>query len=394
MASRPRLLFVHMAQGERLTGGPRMVHQLVSRLDPERAEAIFVGATPTDLSRALVADGIDVRILPLPSSLDVYGKALARPSLRRGLAAVGGLLAYNRVFARLLRETRPDLIWTGNLRTFLTILPACWWRGVPVVWNIWLGQESRGAVRVMNGIALRRARRIVTEYRGQAAELFTPAQLEHARSKIRTVYTGHAVPALTRNRDGARTGDATFTVGTMGAFSPRKNPGLLLEAARLVRERVPSVRFAFAGEAATPEDEGYAAALRERCRETGLEDAVEWCGWVDPPQDFLRRLDVYVQCSEHEGLPGAVREAMLDGLPVVATRVGGTAEIVVDGETGYLVDRGDTPALADAIVRLASDREAAAALGLAGRRRAEVLFSQESFLAGYREVLEEVLAAD
>jgi glycosyltransferase involved in cell wall biosynthesis len=246
----------------------------------------------------------------------------------------------------------------------------------------------------MNELAVRRARRIVTEYRAQAEEIFTPAQLERARPKLRTVYTGHPVPELARDGgdEGHEASDRPFTVGTMGAFSPRKNQRALLEAARLVRERVPGVRFAFAGEAATSEDEAYAASLRDRCRETGLDDAVEWCGWVEAPHEFLGRLDLYVQTSEHEGLPGAVREAMLDGLPVVATGVGGTPEIVVEGETGHLVERGDVEAIAAAIARLANDRPAAAAMGTAGRRRAEELFSRESFLGGYRRVLEEVLA--
>ncbi|MBZ0268005.1 hypothetical protein K8I85_07605 [bacterium] len=74
-----RILFFHTAEGARLTGGPRMVHQLVSRLDPERFVPAFVTPGETDLSRALEGDGVDVRTVPLPPGLDVYGKGLARP---------------------------------------------------------------------------------------------------------------------------------------------------------------------------------------------------------------------------------------------------------------------------------------------------------------------------
>ncbi|MBZ0268006.1 glycosyltransferase family 4 protein [bacterium] len=300
---------------------------------------------------------------------------------------------YNRRVSAVLHDFDPDLIWVSNLRTFLSIFPAAAWRHVPVVWNIWLGQQSRGLVRFMNAFALRRARRIVTEYQAQAGEVFTNAQMERARAKIRTVYTGHEVPELSSRTGGAASaGEATavFYVGTMGAFSPRKDQRLFLEAARLVREDMPDVRFRLAGEAATPADEPYAEELRAYVRETGLEGAVDFCGWIDRPYDFLDTVDVYVQSSVHEGLPGAVREAMLHGLPVIGTDVGGTGEAVADGETGCLVPR-DARAMADAILRLCAEPETAAEMGRRGRERAERLFSRDAYLKNYQEVLDEVL---
>lgn len=388
MTAPHRIVFLHTAQGERLTGAPRMVHQLVSRLDRARFAPTFVTPGPTELSRRLEEDGVPVRTVPLPAGLDVYGQALTRPGPLRAIGALGGLVAYNRRLARLFREIQPELIWVSNLRTFLAVFPAAGRCRIPVVWNIWLGQPSRGVVRLMNGFALRRARRVVTEYRAQAAEIFTVAQKERASAKLRTVYTGHPVPEAP-TRPGRTTPDAPLRVGVLAAFSPRKNQRLFLESARLVREASPGVQFLLGGEAATDAERGYEVELHAFAQCAGL--PVEWCGWVDPPQGFLDRLDVYVQTSEHEGLPGAVREAMLAGLPVVATRVGGTEEIVVPGETGFLVERGDARGLADAILQLQSDPELARRMGEAGRRRAEEHFSRESFLAHYQDVLDEAL---
>lgn len=389
-----RILFFHTAEGARLTGGPRMVHQLVSRLDRERFVPAFVTPGETELSRALAADGVDVRTVPLPPGLDVYGKGLARPTPGRALAALRGALAYNRAVAAVVRDFDPDLIWVSNLRTFLSIFPAAAWRHVPVLWNIWLGQRSRGLVRFMNAFALRRARRIVTEYQAQAGEIFTASQMERARAKIRTVYTGHEVPEVAPRAAAGPQDDAAaapVTVGTMGAFSPRKDQRLFLEAARLVLEDRPNVRFRLAGEAATPADEPYAGDLRAFVAEAGLADAVDFCGWIERPHDFLDTIEVYVQSSLHEGLPGAVREAMLHGLPVIGTDVGGTGEAVADGETGCLVPPKDARAMADAILRLCAEPETAAAMGRRGRERAERLFSRDAYLKNYQEVLDEVL---
>jgi len=71
--------------------------------------------------------------------------------------------------------------------------------------------------------------------------------------------------------------------------------------------------------------------------------------------------------------------------------VGGTAEIVVDGETGHLVERGDADAIVDAILALEADPDAAVEMGLRGRRRAEELFSRDAFLRNYQDVLGELL---
>jgi glycosyltransferase involved in cell wall biosynthesis len=383
-----RILFFHTAEGARLTGGPRMVHALVSRLDRTRFTPCFVTPGPTELSGALEADGVDVRTVALPAGLDVYGHGLARPSPRRVLAALRGAVGYSRRVHRVMRDFDPELVWVSNLRTFLSIFPAAWWHHVPVVWNIWLGQRSHGLVHVMNAFALRRARRIVTEYRAQAAEIFTAAQMVRALPRIRTVYSGHDVPELASPAARSR----PFTVGVLGAFSPRKNQRLFLEAARVVRNRAPEVRFLIGGEAATPADEAYAHELREIAAASGLDPTVEWCGWIERPFEFLDRLDAYVQTSDHEGLPGAVREAMLAGLPVIGTDVGGTREAIVDGETGWVVPRGNARAIADAVVRLAADPEKARGMGRAGRRRAEELFSRDAYVHHYEEVLAEVLA--
>lgn len=386
-----RILFVHTTQGYRLTGAPRMVHSLVTELDPERFEPAFVTQKRSELSESLGEYGVPVRILPLPGSIDVYGNALTQPTTRQALAALQGVVSYNLTMLRAIRELKPDVIWVNNLRSFFTVFLAAMLRRTPVVWNIWLGQKSNGLLRFMNTVALKLSRRIVTEYHAQADEIFTREQIERSAGKIRTVYTGHPVPEpVTRAARGA----SSLVVGSIGAFSPRKGQHVFLEMARILRSRSGAFRFTIAGEPASEEFDDYARGLRDFVREHGLEMEVTWAGWVHEPHDFLSRVDVFVQSSSDEGLPGAVREAMMAALPVVATRVGGTAEIVVDGETGFLVDPGDAEALAERLVWIAENPDEARRMGEAGRERAESLFSREAFLGAYQDVLEEALRAE
>ena len=108
-------------------------------------------------------------------------------------------------------------------------------------------------------------------------------------------------------------------------------------------------------------------------------------------RDWLERADVFVHSSRWEGFGIVLLEAMLAGLPVVATRVSAVPEVVVDGETGLLVEAGDHAGLATHLEALLTDRERAAALGEAGRQRALTEFSvgrmADRTLAVYDEVL-------
>ena len=108
-------------------------------------------------------------------------------------------------------------------------------------------------------------------------------------------------------------------------------------------------------------------------------------------RDWLERADVFVHSSRWEGFGIVLLEAMLAGLPIVATRVSAVPEVVVDGETGLLVDAGDHDGLAAHLEALLTDKARAATLGEAGRRRALTEFSvtrmADRTVAVYDEVL-------
>ena len=122
----------------------------------------------------------------------------------------------------------------------------------------------------------------------------------------------------------------------------------------------------------------------------GLTDKLTFLGRVDNSAAFLAACDVVVVPSLSEGMPLVPMEAMALGKPVVATRVGGTPEVVLDGETGLLVPPGDGAALALAIDTLLRDDEARRRMGSAGRERADRHFSTETLVARYVELFTKV----
>jgi glycosyltransferase involved in cell wall biosynthesis len=119
------------------------------------------------------------------------------------------------------------------------------------------------------------------------------------------------------------------------------------------------------------------AALSEEIHRLGLDGVVELLGYRDDVSELLRASHLFVLSSRSEGMPMSVLEAMACGVPVIASAVGGIPELVVDGESGLLVEAQDPQALAQAIARMLEDHELRQRFGLAGHKRAQELFDPE-----------------
>jgi glycosyltransferase involved in cell wall biosynthesis len=139
-----------------------------------------------------------------------------------------------------------------------------------------------------------------------------------------------------------------------------------LEAAAVVTRDVPDVRFLIVGETA-PSDKGYLTDLKTLADRLGIGGRVIFTGLRSDVPLLLAGATVAVMPSLNEALSNALLESMAAGAPVVATRVGGTSEALVDGENGLLVPPGDVGALATAVTRLLGAPALAARLGLAAR---------------------------
>ena len=179
-----------------------------------------------------------------------------------------------------------------------------------------------------------------------------------------------------------RDDDALLVVGSLGRLDGVKGYDLLLRALA----GLPGVRAVVIGEgAARPE-------LERLARELGVADRVELPGWAERPAELLPGFDVFCLPSRSEGFPLSIVEAMLAALPVVATRVGSVAELVVDGETGSVVERDDVDGLVVALERL-RDGGLREKLGAAGRQRARERYTVDHMARAYERLWARVLAA-
>lgn len=163
-------------------------------------------------------------------------------------------------------------------------------------------------------------------------------------------------------------------VGTVSRlYEPTKGIGFLLEAFRIVQDRVDSELLIVGG----GKDE---EALKEKAERMKIK--VLFLGERDDIGEILPLLDVFVLPSFSEGFPVVLLEAMASGLPVVATGVGGIPEAVVNGKTGFIVEPGNVEELAENIVCLLKDGQKRNQFGEAGFRRVKEKFSIEKTVNG------------
>jgi glycosyltransferase involved in cell wall biosynthesis len=175
--------------------------------------------------------------------------------------------------------------------------------------------------------------------------------------------------------------EETPVVGIVAALRPEKNHELFLQAAALVREKLPAAKFLVVG------DGPQRVKLESLSGKLKLTDSVRFLGTRRDIPEMLALFDVLALTSHMEANPICLMEAMASEKPVVATRVGSVSETVVDGKTGCLTPPGDAAALADRLVELLSDREHAAAMGRAGREHIIAHASIDRMVEGYQKLL-------
>jgi len=301
----------------------------------------------------------------------------------------------------LMRQLRPAIVHTRNLAALECQMPAAC-AGVPVRIHGEHGRDADdpdGARRRYQW--LRRAYRpFVHHYVALSRDLagYLVQKVGVPQGRIEQIYNGvdvgrfiRSVPAQRVAPTGCPFSDSNlFVVGTVGRMQTVKAQPLLAAAFVRALQRQPALRdrlrLVMVG------DGPLRAQAQAVLAQAGVEDLAWLPGERADVPDVMRGLDCFVLPSLAEGISNTILEAMASALPVIATDVGGNAELVVGGQTGELVPTGDVAAMAERIGSLANDPVRAAALGAAGRNRVERFFDLQVMVDAYRQLYDRLLA--
>ena len=301
---------------------------------------------------------------------------------------------------RLLRELKPDLLHTRNIGTLECVLPALL-SGVRFrvhgehgrdIHDIHGKNRKYNLLRrtlspwVNKFIALSKdleswlisvvgipAGKVVQLYNGVDTGAFSPAD----KGEVKLPAEGFTSPD-------------TILIGTVGRMQAEKDPLNLVKAFVLLAARTDirkeRLRLVMVGDGPLREE-----ALR-MLNKAGLSGQAWLPGDRHDVPELLRAMDIFVLPSLGEGISNTILEAMASGLPVVATRVGGNPELVVEGSTGVTVPAADAEALATSIARYVADPSLLKQHGVAGRRRVEESFSLQGMVDRYLAVYDQVMS--
>jgi glycosyltransferase involved in cell wall biosynthesis len=175
-------------------------------------------------------------------------------------------------------------------------------------------------------------------------------------------------------------------IGSIGRLEPRKGHDLLIQAMSFLAKRIPSARLLIAGH----DPWGYGASLSQLIDRLGLGEKVRLVGFQTDVSSFLDSLDVFAFASSSEGFGQVLVEAMAARKPVVASKISPLTEIVVDQETGLLVEGGKPAAYADHLIRLLNDPEERTRMGRLGQERVKKFFTADKMSQATLSLYEEL----
>ncbi|QGF23871.1 glycosyltransferase [Raineyella fluvialis] len=338
--------------------------RLLDHLDPAiTTHTVLFSEGP--FAERLEESGHSVEVLPLNPRLAGAGRVEAGATPLTAARNALRVLPYAVRLGLRLRRLAPDLIHSTSLKADLIAIPAALIARRPLVWHIHdrISPDYLPGpmVRLMRTLARWAPTRVIVNSAGTAATL-------PKVPRIAVAYPGYSADQLGPSPL-ERRAPATPVVGILGRVSPTKGQIEFVRAAALVRRDHPDTRFRIIGAPLFGEDT-YEQQVRAEVAALGLEDAVEFTGFVADPSDELDQLTVCVHASgQPEPFGQVIVEAMARGIPVVATHGGGVTEIVrpaPDSEPlGWLVPPGDPSALADAVAEALEHPEVAARRALA-----------------------------
>lgn len=312
--------------------------------------------------------GYPVEIQLQPTRIGAYGGAVYRYGPRQRLQMAGQVAGYVWRLRSWMKARRFDAVYVNDMRALLTFGLAARLLGVPVL--LWDKLDKPHGLYDALQLPLVSRNLMIAE---AVAAKYPSWQRRLWRGKMRVVRNGIDLSRFHPGDRGAARArldlaPEAVVLGIVGTICERKGHDRLLSAFAEARTECPELTLVIVG-THEAESRDFGARLRAEAVEN-----VHWFGRRDDIPEILPAFDFLVSPSRNEGMGRVNVEAMACALPVIGAAGTGIAEVVCEGETGFLVDAGDGAALKAAIVKLAGDPDLRSRMGQAGLQRARDTF--------------------
>lgn len=352
----PHVLLVVDQFSKNLGGGERIALKLAALLPQYGYRASILTFSADPATTGFESAPCPVYLLPLQRTYN--------------LTALKGALALRRLLKRQNIQIVQTFfessdIWAGFVTKVLS--------GAKLIWS----RRDMGILRTRKHVVAYRLMAGLPDAVFAVSELVRQYCIEEDGidpDRVQTIYNGLDLSEWSASPDNPRN---RLLITTTGNIRHVKGHDVFIKAAASIVPQFPNVRFSIAGGVLEP---AYFSELQSLIQNLKLGDHFHFAGGVTDLYEHLSAADIFVLPSRSEGFSNAIVEAMAASLPVVATNVGGNAEAVENGVSGFVVPSDDPQALAEAIMKLLADPERAVAMGAAGKQRVAEKFTIEAMM--------------
>jgi len=374
-------------------GGPAIHTILLTQaLNNERFESILVAGQVGKAEKDMIYLAKEKGVKPV-----------IIPELGRQIDPIKDIFVLWKIF-KLMKRERPDIVHTHTAKAGALGRAAAVLSGVPVRIHTFHGhifESYFSKFYIVLFLLIERILALFTKYivvvsQAQKREIGERYKIA-APDKIKVIPLGLELEKFfpVNGRAGKLRGELglgedIIIVGIVGRLVPVKNHKMFLEAANLLSgllEDKFKIKYLIVG------DGEERQSLEEYAKKLGLGDDAIFCGWREDTADIYSDLDIAGLTSLNEGTPVALIEALAAGRPVVATNVGGVADVVKDGVNGYLVAPADVQAFALRLADLVKDSAKRSEFGFSGRQMVRERFSRERLVRDMSKLYEAAVSS-
>lgn len=386
-------IFIYEPYVFKIYGNLTFLLFLFSLHDRNKFEFIFV--TPFECDYLDKVRALDIRciVVPVPQILREYGGKTIEKGLIGKIFTGFAIFKYSYNIVKLIKKERIDIIHCNSIRAAITVGLASKLTITPIVWYIKGELENS----ILDRIGFLLARKIL--FLCESLKLSNYSFLiKYFGSKISTLSLGidlYKISEVERyDLSGLKNelGHSSYCINIafVGVVSALKGVDNLVLAMGKVKKDVPNVKLYIIGDYCIDENKGFKGELDNIIIKNNLENYIYFTGWREDVMEIISLMDFLVLPSRSEGFGRCIVEGMAIGKPAIGSNVGGIPDAIKHNKTGLIVEPNNPQKLADAIIKLAHDKELRQRLGAAARKEAFEKYSIQKNIEGLEKVYREL----